>query len=417
MVYRTIAILVGLASVLSGGTLTGSGQYTGAAHNLTALGNVDWASWGDGGSGTITPTNRKSGGGSLIGATLVLTSTFNNSTNTNGGLYWTDGTPTASQLATNGIESGTGTIGAGYSITFPASTTPHTVYIFVGGRNDFPVLTASLSDSSASPYTNSSLGAASNAFNTMFVLTYAANSSGQTLTVTYLTASSGGDVTLDGATYGTIAPASGGSLSGSVATQTTNTNDLTALGTTDWAEWGFSGGSTITPDNTKSGGGSTISAQAIATTITQYTGSAITVIWSNGTPNTSGSEATGIYSATAVAGNGFMLTLPADTNSRTLYVVCGGSSNTGQFGVTLSDGSAAEYLDASQSNVGSSFYALYTITYQAASSGQSLVLSWVQLNNGGNVTLSAAAYSGGAGPTFSGSGLHNNVTIRSGAIR
>ena len=178
---RFLVVLLAVTRVALAGSLTGSGQYTGAGHNLTALGNIDWASWGDCGSGSITPSNRKSGGGSLIGISLVGgIITFDNTTNTNGGLYWTDGTPTASQLATNGIETSNGT-GGGYSLTFPASITPHTVYLFLGGRNNFPTLTASLSDGSASNYTNNSLGASSAPFNVMFVLTYAADSSGQIL--------------------------------------------------------------------------------------------------------------------------------------------------------------------------------------------------------------------------------------------
>jgi hypothetical protein len=181
---RYFVVLLAVTQVAVAGSLTGSGQYTGAGHNLTALGNIDWAAWGDVASESITPTNRKSGGGSLIGASLVGgIITFDNSTNTNGGLYWTDGIPTASQLATNGIETSNGT-GGGYSLTFPASTTPHTVYLFLGGRNNFPTLTASLSDESAPNYINNSLGASSGPFNTMFVLTYAASSNGQTLTVT-----------------------------------------------------------------------------------------------------------------------------------------------------------------------------------------------------------------------------------------
>src|SRR6202044_1207274 len=131
-----VVVILAVTQVALAGSLTGSGQYTGAGHNLTALGNIDWASWGDGGSGSITPSNRKSGGGSLIGASLVGSIvTFDNSTNTNEGLYWTDGTPSASQLATNGIETSNGT--GGYSLTFPASATPHTVYLFLGGRNNF----------------------------------------------------------------------------------------------------------------------------------------------------------------------------------------------------------------------------------------------------------------------------------------
>ena len=389
---RFVLVLLAVTRVALAGSLTGSGQYAGAGRNLTALGNIDWASWGDGGSGSITPSNRKSGGGSLIGASLVGgIITFDNTTNTNGGLYWTDGAPTASQLAANGIETSNGT-GGGYSLTFPASTTPHTVYLFLGGRNNFPTLTASLSDGSSSNYTNNSMGASSAPFNVMFVLAYAADSSGQTLTVTYTMPNGTSDVTLKGAAYGTVAPAPGGSISGAVTTQTTETNNLTSLGATDWAEWGYMSGSTTTPSNVKNDGGNTISAQAINSTVTQYGGAAVSVSWANGTPNATGTEATGIYTSSGNAGEGFLMTFPADTNSRTLYILCGGYINVGQLGVALTDGSAAEYLDASQSSSGGTFYALYTITYKAASAGQRLIVSWIQMNPGNHVTISGAAY-------------------------
>src|SRR5579871_4713288 len=390
---RSLLMFLTVTQAALAGSLTGSGQFTGAMHNLTALGNIDWAAWGDGGSGSITPTNRKSGGGSLIGASLIGgIVTFNNSTNTNGGLYWTDGTPTASQLAPNGVETSNGN-GGGYSLTFPASTTPHTVYLFLGGRNNFPILTASLSDGSAPNYVNSSLGASSGPFNVMFLLTYAAASSGQTLTVTYTTSNNASDVTLDAAAYGTVTPASGGIISGAVTTQTTQTNNLTSLGAADWAEWGYTSASATTPANVKNSGGNTITAVAIDGGVAQYSGSAVSVSWTNGTPNASGTEATGINTTSRNAGDGFVMTFPADTNLRTLYIVCGGYANVGQLGVALTDGSAPEYLDASQSNSGGSFYALYTVTYKAASAGQSLIVSWVQMSTGSNVTLSGAAYS------------------------
>ena len=389
---RFFVLLLAITQLTLAASLSGSGQYTGAGHNLTALGNIDWAAWGDGGSGSIIPTNRKSGGGSLIQASLVGTIiTFNNSTNTNGGLFWTDGTPTPSQLAPNGVETSDG-IGGGYKLTFPASTTPHTVYLFMGGRNNFPIFTASLSDGSAPTYTNNSLGASAAPFNTMFVLTYSANSNGQTLTVTYTNANNASDVTLDAAAYGTVAPASGGSISGSVTTQTTQTNNLTSLGTADWAQWGHIPASTTSPSNTRNNGGNTIRAQAINGTVTQFSGASVSVAWTDGTPNATGTDASGIYANSGEAGDGFLMTFPADTNLRTLSIILGGNKNAGQLGVALTDGSAPEYLDASQSSSNGPFYALYTITYKAASAGQSLIVSWVQLNTGFHVSLSGAAY-------------------------
>jgi hypothetical protein len=58
----------------------------------------------------------------------------------------------------------------------------------------------------------------------------------------------------------------------------------------------------------------------------------------------------------------------------------------------LSDSSAPDYIDTSLTNSTGTKAGMYTLVYQAASSGQTLTLSFTQTNNlGGNVTLQAAA--------------------------
>jgi hypothetical protein len=82
---------------------------------------------------------------------------------------------------------------------------------------------------------------------------------------------------------------------------------------------------------------------------------------------------------------------------RTLTVYVGGYKSGGTLTAQLSDNSSPKYTDSSMSGSstgtdGSHYYATYTLTYNAASAGQTLTVSWTQSSDagGGNVTLQAA---------------------------
>lgn len=199
--------------------LSGLGLYAGSitagvscgattTQNMTIEANPggDWAHWGDGGSTSLTPVNRKSGGGSTISsATRVVDTSTNNYTNDPRGLTWTDGTPTGSSTAnTVGIYSqNANTAGRGFYITVPASAASRTVYLFLGMYSSGVQLTASLSDASASNYVdNTCIAGANTAYDANYTITYTANSSGQTLKLqflTYSTDNTNANVTLCGA--------------------------------------------------------------------------------------------------------------------------------------------------------------------------------------------------------------------------
>jgi hypothetical protein len=59
----------------------------------------------------------------------------------------------------------------------------------------------------------------------------------------------------------------------------------------------------------------------------------------------------------------------------------------------LSDGSATDYTDTSISSTTTAVNGMYTLTYKAASAGQTLSVTFLQNTTGtnGNVTLQAAA--------------------------
>ena len=90
--------------------------------------------------------------------------------------------------------------------------------------------------------------------------------------------------------------------------------------------------------------------------------------------------------------NGFQITAPADTLQRTLLVYVGVCNAGGQLQATLSDGSAPTYTDTSLRNMGNgTTNAVYTLTYKAASAGQTLTVKWTETaGSTTNITLQAA---------------------------
>jgi energy-coupling factor transporter ATP-binding protein EcfA2 len=101
----------------------------------------------------------------------------------------------------------------------------------------------------------------------------------------------------------------------------------------------------------------------------------------------SGSTQSGVF--VSGRGNGFQLSAPADTNTRTLYLYVSGNNSAGRLVAHLSDGSAPDYVNA-LSGVGG-YDVVYTLTYNARSANQQLIVKWVQASDPGTVTLRAAA--------------------------
>ena len=200
---------------------------------------------------------------------------------------------------------------------------------------------------------------------------------------------------------------SGGSLAGSLTMPTalpTSVN-LTVEGSRDWTHWGlatnniFNHKTGVIPqisDFTKIGPGPT---EVYADNYTAFS-------WSDGTPTASANNATkGVY--TTGLTSGFEITVPADATSRTLKVYVGLYGAQGNFQAWLSDYSGPAYTDVTLSNFFGSAYGVYTLTYAAASPGQTLHVRYRSLKlfdqDFGNVTLQAATLvlnsSGNAAPT------------------
>jgi len=187
---------------------------------------------------------------------------------------------------------------------------------------------------------------------------------------------------------------SGGSLAGSLTVPTAlpASVNLTVEGSRDWTHWGlatnniFNHKAAVIPqisDFTKIGPNP---AEVYADNYTGYS-------WSDGTPTASANNATkGVY--TTGLTNGFEITVPADATSRTLKVYVGLYGAQGNFQAWLSDYSGPAYTDVTLSNFFGNAYGVYTLTYAAASSGQTLHVRYRSLKlfdqDFGNVTLQAA---------------------------
>ena len=181
-----------------------------------------------------------------------------------------------------------------------------------------------------------------------------------------------------------------GVLSVNSASAPANTN-LRVEGTLDWAHWGLTAVSSF---NHKSGATQQIGNYTVlgSGAIQRYTNNPNFYSWTGGTPTASATNtATGLY----VIGqnNGFQITVPADTTQRTLKVYVGLWAAGGRFEASLSDGSAATYVDTSLLNSSSTSNGVYTVTYRAASSGKTLTVKWTvntTFNQWSNITLQAA---------------------------
>ena len=177
---------------------------------------------------------------------------------------------------------------------------------------------------------------------------------------------------------------SSGSLLGSGNSSTAFVN-LTVEGSVDWVHWGDSS------LNRKAGVAAQLSTYTVIGTgpVLSYNNDARPIGWTDGTPTASSNKnMNGLYVRNI--GQGFSFTAPADTTVRTLVVKVGGWSSGGTLTAHLSDGSAADFTDTSVM-VSSQYDRNYTLTYKAASAGQTLTVTWKMTTGNGNVTLNAAA--------------------------
>ena len=406
------AVNVGVSG--SGAIFDSLVQHAGSSSlNLTNEGTTDWVHWG---RTSISSFDRKSGVTPQISNyTLIGTQAVQRKTDSIVSHTWTDGTPTASSTGTTtGIF--TSAANNGFQFTVPADTTLKTLKLYFSLWAAQAKLEATLSDQSAPALIDTSFSKSGLAHG-VYTINFKAASAGQTLTVKYtvLTDYSPpfGNVAIESVTL-SVPPVGTGSLTGSLATPSASIN-LTSEGVTDWTHWGL--GSATAFDH-KAGVPSQISNFTKVGSMPLYwlNDNPTVFSWSDGTPTASATNtASGSFIQTA--GNGFQLSVPADTTQKTLKVYLGLWRAQGKLEAALSDGSAPPYVDSSLSNSLGTSNGVYTLVFRAGANNQSLKIRYTDVQDfvsGGNVTLEAATLT--EGPAIvtvspSSGGIGDSITI------
>lgn len=170
--------------------------------------------------------------------------------------------------------------------------------------------------------------------------------------------------------------------------ESNNTANLTTTGTTDWIQWNQS------VVERKSTGGSQISTYTVVgggTPVNQTT-AYITVSWSDGTPDASGSVTTGLLNARSANNQGFSFTCPASTTSHTCIGYLPYHIGAATFVAHLSDSSAADFTYHAP-NTGGNVPEVFTCSYKAASAAQTVTYTWTSDTFGSQgVIIQGAAY-------------------------
>jgi len=188
--------------------------------------------------------------------------------------------------------------------------------------------------------------------------------------------------------------ATGGStINASFASLSAGSVNLTDEGLAYWTHWGLGGAPGY---NSKDQGHQLISSYTKLGTATVgwFSDNIISYNWTNGKPtiSTSGTT-TGVLINDAV-GNGFEITVPADTNLRTLKVYVGAWWAQGKLEASFTDGSAPVYMDTSVGATPGLHKGVYTIQFKSATQFQTLRIRYTLQTNHfapfGNVTLESA---------------------------
>jgi len=190
--------------------------------------------------------------------------------------------------------------------------------------------------------------------------------------VSLTVAGPGGTVTSTRIGYVTVVPAAatgGGMLAGTLTPMPASV-DLTSVGTIDWVQW---------PGNVRKAGvpprisGPTLVGRGAIALPGLGTES---LRWNDGMPVSTGSANEAML--VSGTGRGFAVTVPADPTRRKLTLFVGATNANGRLVARLSDNSAPEFVNVPVRKVGSHWSGVYTLTYRAASPGQTLAVEWTQ---------------------------------------
>jgi hypothetical protein len=175
--------------------------------------------------------------------------------------------------------------------------------------------------------------------------------------------------------------------------------DLTRLGSSDWAHWGFSSATDLDQKATGNTQITLFRPNPYPYTFVQYGTNPTAYFWQDGF-NGSGRHPKAMGNGTPtginVPGGFFDIEAPADTTVRVLRVYVGAFKAAGQISVSLDrEPELPPYKDQQFSDDGSGSGSdwVYTITYAASTPGQKVLVQWSAVGAyvGGNVTLQSAA--------------------------
>ena len=196
---------------------------------------------------------------------------------------------------------------------------------------------------------------------------------------------------------GLACPASASSLTG-VSEPPPATLNLTSEGVSDWVHWGSVSATSL---NRKASVPQKISnfSRLGTNAPSRFYDARVAYSWSDGTPTDSVAASgtkTGIYFTGS--GNGYQLTIPADTAEKTFKIYLGSAKARGRFEASLSDNSVSPYVVYVE-NLTGNIDRVITIKYRAASTSVSLIVKYILEGSSGNITLQAATLSQEIGGT------------------
>jgi hypothetical protein len=187
-----------------------------------------------------------------------------------------------------------------------------------------------------------------------------------------------------------VGPAAAGTLQGTLIPGAAKNRNLTAEGTTDWAIWGFAnnGMSTSLAPDVRKDGGTEISSLTDVTTGTalrglgQFGDFAHSFDWSNGNPVAGASGATGGLQHNtdpppSGIGEGFSFTVPAGPLPQIVRVYIATHQGIGTLTASLSDGSAADFVQDQGDNITQNLPGVFEILYAADSFGEMLNVRFI----------------------------------------
>jgi len=166
---------------------------------------------------------------------------------------------------------------------------------------------------------------------------------------------------------------SGNVLTGKVDV-TNTTQDLTSTGTTDWVSWGINSANDNDHKDTTSM--LPLNFDHVGNGDYEYSGGGgMPLIWHDGKITKNGSNQ---QKGVTVCGlnNGFGFAIPATQQTQVLRLYVNAWRGRGQLIATLTDKSISPYTDTTLANENGNQSGVYTITFKAASSGQSLLVHW-----------------------------------------